>query len=319
MVLSVGEYILRKTIPKSWHFMLNPRILQLKELYGIRILSAIWFITWDCNFKCPYCWQWAEPELYRKHYPIGWKKWVIAWNKIAVKFDKVVCGITGGEPFIYTDFLELLQELPSNMIYDITSNLSFNVERFLKIASKRCTGVVCSYHPANITNNLSYTDNFIQKVRLLKILPNTRVNFVAAPQNLKYYYKLKQLCEKYNIELHVDQCTTKINNSKSTKEELRMANSILSKDRQHSCKKIIQRTVMCSAGKNHILLHPNGMTYPCIKLENEYVNTRNTSPLIGNFFDENFSLRDKGIKCALYPKCALCDYDNIYVKAIKEH
>ena len=65
--------------------------------------------------------------------------------------------------FIYTDFLELLQELPSNMIYDITSNLSFNVERFLKIASKRCTGVVCSYHPANITNNLSYTDNFIQK------------------------------------------------------------------------------------------------------------------------------------------------------------
>ena len=71
------------------------------------------------------------------------------------------------------------------------------------------------------------------------------MNFVAAPQNLKYYYKLKQLCEKYNIELHVDQCTTKINNSKSTKEELRMANSILSKDRQHSCKKL-SKELLCA-------------------------------------------------------------------------
>ena len=303
------EKLSKSLIPKRLHPLLTPL---KKKIYSksYKRLTGIWFITWECNFACPYCWQREEPKIYRRKFRIDVSDWLKAWKRISDEFDEIIIGISGGEPFVVKDFIPMLSELPDNMKYDITSNLSFNCDEFLSHAKikKNCVGVICSFHPSNPTNRRDYVEDFFSKVKKLSILPNTRVNFVAAPPNLKFYPVIKGWCKENNIPLHLDRYAPLKEGLKFTDEEKEFAESIISHDRK--AVNIPKRQVVCSAGYSHFTLFPDGNAWPCLTMAQSNQNR------IGNFLSDDFSFNNEWIRCKNYPLCAGCDYDNVEVKEI---
>lgn len=96
-----SEKTMKRIIPERFHPLFTP----LKKAISKKRLTGIWFITWQCNFKCPYCWQREEPELYRKPKFITSEGWITFWNKLSNQFDEIVLEISGGEPFFLRDLL----------------------------------------------------------------------------------------------------------------------------------------------------------------------------------------------------------------------
>jgi len=306
---------LKQIIPKSFHKYFTPFKKSLLKFSSFKKLTGIWFITWQCNFKCPYCWQWEEPKVYRKKYNISAKDWLIGWEKLSNQFDEIVLGISGGEPFAVDGFIEMLNDFPDNIKYDITSNLSFNCDEFLSYDKilRNCSGVVCSFHPSNPSNSDNYINEFFKKVNKLSILPNTRVNFVAAPPNLKYYPIIKDFCEKHKIPLHVDRYVPlKRGGLEFTEQERKLAESIFSENRKMQNINKKTHKVLCSAGEFHIVVFPDGNVWPCLK------KAELKEDMVGNLFSANFKLNEKWLECSYYPLCAGCDFDNVKIKKLSD-
>lgn len=270
-------------------------------------LSCTWFVTWSCNFHCPYCWQLEEPGVYREKYNFISEDWLSAWKRISKDFDGVVIGVSGGEPFLLKGFIPLLNSLPENIRYEITSNLSFNVDDFLSFENirKRCLGVVCSFHPSNLERNGNYIECFFDKVKKLTALRYTRVNFVAAPSNLKFYDRIRDFCDENRIGLHVDRYVSLREGMLFTAEESEFAEKIIASDRKQSLGR--KQVVLCSGGNTHIALLPDGSIYPCLK------KAELREDLVGNIFHARVHLNDKWLQCSYYPSCRGCDWDNISV------
>jgi len=308
-IINFGEIISKKILPAKYHPLFTPiKTFIKKRLIREKVLKGIWYVTWLCNFKCPYCWQWQEPGKYRVSYKVKPEQWVNGWRKILEieKFDYAVIGISGGEPFMYPGFLDLLSKLPSNMYYDITTNLSLlDTNKFLEIAKDRCIGVICSFHPSNPTNSKKYMEEFYQKVEKLKVLPHTRINFVAAPSNLKYYEIIKSISDELKVPLHVERCVMLDGEPEFSEEEKQFVEKIISKDRKVEFD--IGKKVKCSAGKDYIVLFPDGEVYQCLTKAEKGIGK------IGNFFDERFRLLDKLSTCSIYPYCCGCDRDNVKI------
>jgi len=311
-IISFGEIISKKILPAKYHPLFTPiKTFIKKRLIREKVLKGIWYVTWLCNFKCPYCWQWQEPGKYRIPYKVEPEQWVNGWKRILdlEKFDYAVIGISGGEPFMYPKFLDLLSKLPSNMYYDITTNLSLlDPDRFLEVAKDRCIGVICSFHPSNPNNNEKYIEKFYQKVKKLKVLPHTRINFVAAPSNLRYYAIIKSISDELKVPLHVDRCVMLDGEPEFSKEEKQFVEKIVSQDRKIEFD--VNKKVKCSAGKDYIVIFPNGEVYQCLSKAEEGIGK------IGNFFDEKFKLLDSFSVCSRYPYCCSCDRDNVKIKII---
>src|SRR3989338_8103989 len=140
------EEISKVIIPLKYHSFFRPIKLKLMPK-DYRRLTCVWFTSWMCNFQCPYCWQLEELGTYRKKYHFTSKDWLCAWTKVSQGFDEIMIGISGGEPFLMKGFISMLNSLPRNIKYEITSNLSFNIDEFLSLKNIRenCLGVVCSF------------------------------------------------------------------------------------------------------------------------------------------------------------------------------
>lgn len=176
-----------------------------------------------------------------------------------------------------------------------------------------CSGIICSFHPASFDDDKrdNYIETFFEKVKRLSLLPNTRVNFVAAPLNLKYYNIIKNFCITNNIKLHVDRYAPLKEGLSFTEDERKFAEEIVSIDRKMN---IIEPTnnnaVLCSAGKSHIVLFPDGGVWPCLK------KAELSQDFLGYVNESNFSLNNKLLKCKYYPECAGCDLDNVTIKMV---
>lgn len=306
------ESISKKIIPAGWHPFFTPA----KNFFMLRDynrLTGIWFITWTCNFKCPYCWQREDPDIYRRKYDLTAEDWLKAWQNIANDFDEIILGISGGEPFFIKGFMKLLDQLPGNIRYDITSNLSFNVEKFLAIKNvkKNCSGIVCSFHPTSFEDPSDYIQDFFRKVKKLTILPNTRVNFVAVPPNLKYYDQIKKFTQENRIPLHMDKYSPLGAGLPFTDEECAFARKIVSTDRTNSTVEA-KPAVLCNGGVSHITLFPNGNAFPCLK------KGKLMEDLVGSFIHSGFQFNKNWIKCSYYPQCDGCDLDNIQIKPLSD-
>jgi len=301
------EAISKAIIPLKFHFLFR-RLKRRLMPDDYKKLTCVWFTTWVCNFRCPYCWQLEEPGTYRKRYDFSPEDWLNVWKRISSDFDEIVIGISGGEPFLTKGFMPMLNSLPGNIKYEITSNLSFDIDMFLSFENikKHCLGVVCSFHPSASSGQGNYMAGFFAKVRKLKALRYTRVNFVAAPTNLKFYDAVKSFCDENNIGLHVDRYVFLGKGMQFTAAESEFAETIIANDRKQSLGG--KRTVLCNGGNEHIALLPDGSMYPCLR------KAELREDLVGNVFSAGVHLNNKWLQCSYYPSCRGCDWDNINVR-----
>ena len=108
---------------------------------------ALWKVNQRCNFRCEYCFS-AGSNPYREHPVCG----QYSPQRIAQGFDRTGrswwISMTGGEPFLYPDFVRLCRELTRNHFLTIYTNLSTtNALRFAEaIDPRRVYAVNASLH-----------------------------------------------------------------------------------------------------------------------------------------------------------------------------
>jgi len=276
----------------------------VQSLGATRLKSAVWFITWKCNFKCAYCWEVQriikgelQPEPYKDY-----KLWVDAWNKIKPE----ILDISGGEPFLQPDFIKLLNELDPDIKIAITTNLSFDVVDFVqKVNPDKIISLTFSYHP---TQKMS-RDQFGGKVLLVKNrgFKNITVNYVTWPEQIWQIEENKNYFEKIiGVRFHVDPyAPTPHFPYEYSDRESRYIQQFVEPNRKHAFGTDEKFDVACSGGVNHISVEPDGSAYRCIqdKVTNK--------PKIGNILEGDFKLNTKKTFCDQYHICPGCDRDKI--------
>ncbi len=133
----------------------------LKEHCDIEIK---WHVNYRCNFRCTYCFS-------RPKWKKSWKLWDI--DKIVDGFNRLglTCHIflTGGEPFLFPNFIDLCKKLTKRHIISIVTNLSHkDVNRFIEeIDPGRVRFIICNIHLQERLR-LNLMEDYIKKYNLLK-------------------------------------------------------------------------------------------------------------------------------------------------------
>ncbi len=183
--------------------------LSEKKVFGPPSLNLQWHITDCCNFRCKHCYQetYSSEEL-----PFQ------ALNNIVEQYkellDKTVqiskpfpvrghINVTGGEPFVRDDFIELLEILSANRDYfsfGILSNGSYIDEKMAeKLRDLGVRNVQVSIEGLKKTNDkIRAPGSFDDAVSALKNLVRvggivTGISFTASQKNYREFSKVARL------------------------------------------------------------------------------------------------------------------------------
>ena len=160
--------------------------------------SGVLFLTYKCNFDCHYCWQ-RQGNSLGEYLPtpfIEKEKWVKAINRLNLG----ILDISGGEPFLQPDFVDMLAELNCNI--GMTSNLSKPLTQFVqRISPSKVISITASYHPSQRMS----IDQFFGRIMLLKNKGfHVTVNYVAHPDQMYLIPAVKMQVERLGFRFHVD-------------------------------------------------------------------------------------------------------------------
>ncbi|MCR4663269.1 MAG: radical SAM protein [Endomicrobiaceae bacterium] len=157
-----------------------------------------WDISFKCNYKCSYC------EVIKKDVEFNTQiadtgKWREVWDRI---FDNYWCThvrFSGGEPTIHPNFFPFLNMLLEKHTVDITTNLSFDLNKFLDKIKPGGLTLSASFHPEFVD-----FEKFFEKV---KYLNNngffTAIAYVGYPPHLDKICEYKNKCEKFGIQFKI--------------------------------------------------------------------------------------------------------------------
>jgi len=254
-----------------------------------------WNISYDCNYRCSYCFY-ADKWDKHKHKTLylSVSEWVRLWSSIYGKYKDIFLIITGGEPLIYPDFIEIIDRLSRlGISMNITTNTSADLDMF-----------VSRMNPANVSLSLSFhkefdtLEGFIKKTKLIRGYNfQGCLNLVAYPPFLSEltYFK-DRLFEETGENFKVVAFFGKYNNKEYpygyTEEEKSLIGLT---DIWFS--RINRKGMPCNAGYDSVLLRPDGKVVRCGQVDERFV--------VGNFTDPDFKLYDKPLICDVdYCPCA---------------
>jgi MoaA/NifB/PqqE/SkfB family radical SAM enzyme len=258
--------------------------------------TAVWIVTRNCNLKCPYCTQTDNSKVDTRIYT----EWVVAWNRICPG----LLNISGGEPFLFPGFVDMLKDLHSSIKLGITTNLTLPIDEFARcIDPKRVLNITCSRHPSMYKQPAEMFDG---KVMLLRSKGfRVTVNLVAHPDQMYLIPAMKKHYEAMGVNFHVDpyrdgeERAGRFNYDR--KEKLFLQRYVQS-DREDLLKDVKYNKAFCSAGQDYIFVEPNGDYWPCMLHR-----TRQTPPRGNVFVDAN--VFRNGTVCGEYHFCLGCDRD----------
>jgi MoaA/NifB/PqqE/SkfB family radical SAM enzyme len=271
------------------------------------MLTAVLFLTWKCNFNCPYCWE-KQAQKHGKFTPepfLESSKWVEALNRLGID----TLDITGGEPFIQPDFYGMLEGLTIPRIA-ITTNISFDLTSFVqRISPQKVFSMTVSYHP---TSNMSF-DEFLGKCLFLRNSGyNITVNFVAYPEQMYLIPMLQNMLSSAKIRLHVDPyIQTEYFPYTFSEQEKAFLAPYVGQDRANFFQKDDGSAKYCSGGRTHLNIHPTGDAYRCIH------DKVLSLPKVGNIFDKDFRFNREDTLCTDWVNCSGCDRDKVLLKSAR--
>lgn len=257
------------------------------------ILKNKLYVSWDihvnCNYRCPYCFfegEWEEHK--RKNIYLPMDEWIKCWNKIYKEYGSAHIDISGGEPFIYPSFLELIFHLSKIHSLGIITNLSWDVKSFIgKIAPDRVK-LHPSFHPY-----FTESKSFLAKLIILRNNGfEIGASCVGYPPLLKNILKYKEEFESVGIAfslLPFSGVYNGINYPQGyTFQEKELIAAVLNDPtaKGYTLERKPTKGKLCSAGYTYIRIRPEGSTYRCAH-----------SKTIGNIMDADFKLLDKPAPC----------------------
>ncbi len=253
-----------------------------------------WEIAYECNYRCTYChapkpWN---PQTRKTRYP-GIKKWIEIWEKVYENYGECEMVISGGEPFIYPNFMELMISLSKLHIVEFCTNLFFDMRPIVDDMNPERVRVGTSYHP-----EFSELEVFIKKINFLKDNGfETWVNFVPWPPFLPQLEDIKNTLQQNGIKIilqpFIGQYEGKQYPQGYTNEEKKLLG--IFKD-EANIKTVDFKTTnesnkkgkLCRMGQNYAFIHPDGEVERCCK---------DHSLKLGNIMDGTFKLLEEPMPC----------------------
>ncbi len=166
---------------------------------SLDVYRLSWNITRACNFKCHYCCSTPQNRI----------ESIIPTHKIieTLKATKKQwrIAITGGEPFIYPNFIELCKELTKHYKIRLETNLSINSSKVREFVNNVDTNMVDNM---NISTHIEErerrngVDEFIKNLSLLKKEKyKFLVSYVLHPQLIERFVKDFEYFQAAGIKL----------------------------------------------------------------------------------------------------------------------
>lgn len=253
-----------------------------------------WNISYDCNYRCSYCFFEGKWEDYKKRNTyLSVEEWVKHWKRMQEKYGQIVLIITGGEPFIYPNFIPLIKELSKICFQiNISTNSSTDLEKFVE-----------EIDPGKVSISLSFQrefdslDDFIARVKLIR-KANFKgcLNLVAYPAFLnKLESDKKRLFEETGEEFKIIPFFGRYQDRDYPQAYTEEERKLIGIDREWF-NKVRRKGSLCLAGYTSVLVFPDGKVARCGQ-----IGERN---LLGSFFDPNLQLYTQSRECdAEYCPC----------------
>ncbi|MHB9154491.1 MAG: radical SAM protein [Endomicrobiales bacterium] len=270
-------------------------------------VHLVWDIHYRCNFRCPYCWfdkKWAEMDEHNRYLPFD--DMVKIWKRLHDLYGECHIMITGGEPSIYPNFIELVQELSQIHTVKVTSQLSGDYYTFARKIDPARVNLDMNFHPLE-----SKLEPFIRKVLTLKNRGfKGGVCYLAYPPNMDkidYYHKE---FEKHGIGFALAAFWGEYNGKKYpesySEAERKMMEPFLGDISrvQYHLEGKKTKGKLCRAGHVYASIKADGIVTRCGPLSHK--------PL-GNLFDADFKLHDRPMPC----EAEVCPCDE-YVWLVEE-
>ena len=260
-----------------------------------------WHLLYKCNYRCPYCFyygKWQDlPEIEEE---ASLEKWLKAWHRIYQKFGSTKIEMTGGEPFIYPAFFDLLKALCKEHTVSIVTNLSCGLERLNNIVDQIGSSrlkMCLSFHPL-----FADFDAFLKKALFLKEKGiSDRVLYVTYPPQLKNIDYFKEKFVEKGIKFVAVPFRGKyqgVTYPEGYKEKEENIIFDFSKDLDEVQKRWVKDQVirertkgkLCRAGQEYVHIAMDGTAYRCSWGKGD-------SHPIGSLFDENFRPLNEALPC----------------------
>jgi len=255
-------------------------------------ISFCWDIHYVCNYRCPYCWfsgKWHELSSQNKYLSLD--EVLKPWKDIYERYGPAYIELIGGEPFIYPRFTELIRELSRMHNIGITTNLSVEVDDFIRQVDTSKVKVTPTFHPL-----FADFDKFIRRSLLFREngMGYRNINYLAYPPHLKLMKHYADKFIEHGFELFVMTFWGKYNGKDYprgyTQEEIHLIKPCLG-NRQGEKFQIEPKEVkgkLCRAGQVYAVIKADGSVFRC---------GGSCSESIGNLFSDTFKLLDDPSPC----------------------
>ena len=277
-----------------------------------------WDISFKCNYKCSYCEVVRRDEKFNTQIA-DIDKWREVWDRI---FDNYWCThvrFSGGEPTIYPNFLSFLDMLLEKHTVDITTNLSFDLNKFLDKVKPGGLSISASFHP-------EFTDfeTFFEKLKYLHFhgFPST-LSYVGYPphldkipeykkrlEDLHMYFKIIPFIGNYNGKRYPEAYDARERRlledfaTDSKDEHLNDMNSrwvewrVKKEENEEVRNTKIKFGKLCRMGQMYAKIHPDLTVTRCCE---GYHGQK--SGIIGYLLDPDFKLFDEAEPCMVKCDC----------------
>jgi organic radical activating enzyme len=256
-------------------------------------LSFNWDIHWVCNYNCPYCWfagKWEEAGRRSRVFPP--ETIIAAWERMHRLYGPVKLSITGGEPFIYPRFDEIIEGISRHHFVEIISNLSRDISGFIEKVKGRNVVVNPSFHALSADS-----EDFIRKVKALREHNMVQaVTFLAWPPLVRDISRFQKEFEGHSIRLNLQPFNGEYEGRRYpesyTAEEKRIITPDLGErgDKPFSLERTSTKGRLCNAGKKYGVIHPDGTVLRCGGMNA-------ADAAIGNIYSKDFRLNDRAKPC----------------------
>jgi MoaA/NifB/PqqE/SkfB family radical SAM enzyme len=262
-----------------------------------------WLINNKCNYRCTYCLNgFEEPPRFRV---LSAEEWLSVWGEIYNKYGTTSIQITGGEPTVYPNFFEIMNNVGKMHYVELQTNLSWEPQELIDKVSCECVSRIGgSFHP-------QYAEfrPFLNKmVKLQEAGFKVEINYVAYPPLLKEAenrineakekqvqlsilsfqgeYQGKKYPENYNEEER--QILKNLNVSSGESAEA-MADWDVEKKKIGTVEEARAPLRVCRMGQMYTWIKPDGEAMRCCK----------SNTVLGNIIDKTFNLLDEAQGCSI--------------------
>ncbi|MDD5259381.1 MAG: radical SAM protein [bacterium] len=239
--------------------------------------------TLQCNLDCAYCihsHNLADSKA-DEFQVVPWQRWAEFINQSG---KNVI--FTGGEPFLYPDFVKLLNAISADIKVKIYSNLSADMQDYIKNC-RRPVIFFGTYHPAG-----GPVEKFIDTINALRAAGKFKgsIHMIGWTNQLEYITKAKEKFAQQRWYVYIDKDQYLQDDSSSMK---------------------FKKKARCT--RRIYLLAPDGRRYLCIS------KMLRQKDALGNVLETGLGTEQVTMECQEYGYCNPCDrLGSTRIKPVKE-